>query len=95
MRGAVICSPLCSIFLFLHNKIRLADWDHDGTIDHSMLVTNIQTLLPGYNEIRLTYQGAPGVVGRTNIGLGDINEDNNYEALFYVYRPVDYNPQGL
>ncbi|MEK7183152.1 MAG: amidase domain-containing protein [Patescibacteria group bacterium] len=74
-----------------------ADWGTaDGVIDHSMLVTDIQTWRLGYNEIRLTYQGAPGgVVGVTNIGLGDINEDENYEALFYVYRPVDYNPSGL
>jgi len=72
-----------------------ADWDHDGTFDHSMLVTNIQTWRSGYNEIRLTYQGAPNVIGKTNIGLGDLNEDYDYEAVFYVYRPTDYNPSGL
>lgn len=75
--------------------IIFADWDHDGIIEHSMVVTGIDWWRPGYNEIRLTYQGADGVVGKTNIGLGDINVANNYEALFYVYRPVDYNPNGL
>lgn len=71
-----------------------ADWDHNGMIDHSMIVTGYQWWQPGYNEIRLTYQGAPGVVGRTNIGLGDLNEQYDYQAVFYVYRPVDYNPSG-
>jgi hypothetical protein len=76
--------------------IIFADWPPaDGVIDHSMIVTDIQTWRLGYNEIRLTYQGSPGVVGKTNIGLGDLNEDNDYEALFYVYRPVDYDPSGL
>ncbi len=72
-----------------------ADWDHDGTIDHSMLVTATKWWLSGYNEIRLTYQGRPGVVGVTDVGLGDINEEYNYEAVFSVYRPVDYDPDGL
>ncbi len=73
------------------------DWPPvDGAIDHTMIVTDIQTWRLGYNEIRLTYQGTgTSVLGKTNIGLGDINEDNDYEALFYVYRPVDYNPNGL
>ena len=72
-----------------------ADWNHDGTIDHSMLVTATKWWLSGYNEIRLTYQGRAGVIGVTDIGLGDINEEYNYQAVFHVYRPVDYNPAGL
>lgn len=74
--------------------IIFADWEHDGVIDHSMIVTDYQWWQFGHNEIRLTYQGTPGVVGKTNIGLGDINEDYDYEAVFYVYRPVDYSPTG-
>lgn len=62
--------------------IIFADWDHDGTIDHTMIVTDIQKWRPGYNEIRVTYQSR----NRTR-GLGDINIELNYEALFYVYRP--------
>ncbi len=72
-----------------------ADWDADGVKDHTMIVTGIQWWQLGYNEIRVTYQGSPGMVGKTNIGLGDINEYYDYEALFIVYRPVDYNPDGL
>jgi len=75
--------------------IVFADWQGNGSIDHSMIVTRIQRWRLGYNEIRLTYQGASGVVGKTNIGLGDLNEDYLYQALFYVYRPLDYNPQGI
>lgn len=75
-----------------------ADFDHDGWIDHSMIVTRISRWgYSWYNEIRLTYQGLGDEdrVGVTDVGLGDINEKYNYEALFYVYRPVDYNPNGL
>jgi hypothetical protein len=84
--------------------IIFADWDHDGTINHTMIVTDYchtweycyysnEDPYPyrGYNRIRLTYQS----YNRTNIGLGDLNEDYNYQALFYVYRPIDYNPSGL
>lgn len=78
----------------IYTLIQFADWDHNGTIDHTMLVTDIQWWRFSYNEIRLTYQGRPGVVGVTGIGLGDINEDYNFQALFYVYRPTDYNPNG-
>lgn len=76
--------------------IIFADWTGDGTIDHTMIVTDIQGWRSGYNEIRLTYQGDwDSIVGKTNIGLGDINISYDYEALFYVYRPVDYSPTGL
>ncbi len=71
--------------------IIFADWEHDDEMDHTMIVTDIQWWRLGYNEIRVTYQSD----NRTNRGLGDINEDYNYEALFYVYRPTDYNPKGL
>lgn len=80
--------------LVQYGDIIFADWEHDGVIDHSMVVTDIQWWQLGYNEIRLTYQGAPGVVGKTNIGLGSLNEQFDYQAVFYVYRPVDYNPSG-
>ena len=69
--------------------IIFADWDHDGSIDHSMIVTDTQFWKWGYNEIRVTYQS----FNKTNIGLGDINKDYGYQALFYVYRPVDYDPK--
>lgn len=68
-----------------------ADWQHDGTIDHSMLVTAYDTSKSGYNRIRLTYQTA----NTTNKGLGDLNAQYAGQALFTIYRPVDYNPNGL
>ncbi|MDI1445774.1 amidase domain-containing protein [Polyangium sp. 6x1] len=68
-----------------------ADWQHDGTMDHSMIVTAISSSYTGYNQIRLTYQ----TNNTTNKGLGDLNAQYNKQALFYVYRPVDYNPSGL
>jgi len=78
-----------------YGDIIFADWDHNGTVDHSMIVTRFDWFQPGYNKIRVTYQGRPGVVGVTDIGLGDVNELYKYQAIFSVYRPVDYNPLGL
>lgn len=82
-----------------YDKIKIgdvifADWEHDNIIDHSMIVTNIQSWRLGYNEIRVTYQSQ----NKTDRGLGDINEsykDNNgrFQALFYVYRPINYDPK--
>lgn len=76
--------------------IVFADWNHDGRIDHSMIVTAYESWRLGYNEIRVTSQST----NFANRGLGDINEkyrsaDGTYQALFYVYRPTDYNPSGL
>ena len=67
-----------------------ADWTGDGSIDHTMVVTEKK---PGktYNTIRLTFQ----TDNKTDRGLGDINVAYGRKALFYVYRPVDYNPAGL
>jgi hypothetical protein len=43
----------------------------------------------------VTFQGTgTSVVGVSDAKLGDINEDRNYQAVFYVYRPVNYNPSG-
>jgi len=71
--------------------IVFADWNHDGRMDHTLIVTGYDWWRWGYNEIRVTYQS----YNKTDIGLGDINEQKNYQALFYVYRPVNYNPSGL
>lgn len=68
-----------------------ADWTGNGSIDHAMLVTDTNGLRLGYNEIQVTYQST----NTHDRGLGDINEQYGYRALFYVYRPVDYNPAGL
>lgn len=79
-----------------YNKVQkgdviFADWDHNGSMDHAMLVTDIAYWTQvGYDKIRVTYQSND----RTNIGLGWINDQNGKQGLFYVYRPVDYNPNG-
>jgi hypothetical protein len=70
------------------------DWEHDGLIDQVMLVTDKTWLGDEYQTIRVTYQGAGNVLGKTDIKLSDLNEEYNHEALFSVYRPVDYNPNG-
>lgn len=67
-----------------------ADWEADGRTDHSMLVTDRQWYHFGCNKVRLTYQGSP-VGGKIDVGLGDIDTG----GVFYVYRPLDYNPSGL
>lgn len=77
--------------------IIFADWEHDGTIDHSMVVTDTSVWRSGYDEIEVTYQstGSPSSTAKYNKGLGAINEAYDYQSLFYVYRPTDYNPSGL
>jgi hypothetical protein len=72
--------------------IIFADWDNNDTMDHTMIVTRIDTWRTGYDKIRVTYQSP---VNTPNRGLGDINIQYNYNAIFYVYRPLDYNPDGL
>jgi hypothetical protein len=71
--------------------IIFADFNGDGTMDHTMIVDDKDWWRLGYNEVRLTYQSD----NKTDQGLGDINERMKHQALFYVYRPVDYNPAGL
>ena len=66
--------------------IIFADWKGDGIFDHTMVVTNIQWWRYGYDEIRVTYQSND----TKDRGLGDINEEYNYKALFYVYRPKSF-----
>ncbi len=68
-----------------------ADWNGDKVMDHAMLVTGYNSRAQGYNKIRLTYQ-SENTSGR---GLGDVNREYRYKALFHVYRPLNYNPNGL
>jgi len=76
--------------------IIFADWKGDGSINHSMLVTRIDTgvkadkTAASYNRIRITAQ-TDNVDDKS---LATINADHSYTAIFYVYRPVDYNPDG-
>lgn len=75
--------------------IIFADWEGDGHIDHTMIVTDTQFdswswSIRGYDRIRVTYQ----TYNKTDVGLGFLNELYKYKALFYVYRPTDYNPNG-
>ena len=78
-----------------YNKVRFgdiifADWEGDGTIDHSMIVTSYDFWTQrGYDKIQVTYQSE-----NRQIRLGEINVIYKYKALFYVYRPTDYNPNG-
>lgn len=86
-----------------YNSVRVgdvifADWTSDGTIDHAMIVTVFSNSIfnRGYNHIRVTYQGGEqNPVGKTDKGLGDINDQYNKRVSFYVYRPLDYKDTGL
>jgi hypothetical protein len=71
--------------------IIFADFNGDGTMDYIMIVDDKDWWRLGYNEVCLTYQSD----NKIDQGLGDINERMKHQALFYVYRLVDYNPAGL
>lgn len=77
--------------------IIFADWEHDGRFDHVMVVIDYNTAYSGYNRIRVAYQkGYPKEnLNERNKGLGDLNVWYKYQAVFHVYRPLDYNPNGL
>lgn len=66
--------------------IIFADWTGDGTINHSMIVTDTNIWRSGYDEIQVTYQST----NRLNRGLGDINKEKDKKVLFYVYRPTGF-----
>jgi len=67
--------------------IIFADWTGNGTIDHSMIVTDTNSWRSGYNEIQVTYQSN----NKLNRGLGEINKAYGYKVLFYVYRPTGFS----
>ena len=59
----------------------------DGHMDHTLIVTKINYWSErGYNKIRV----ASNSRDYKDRGLGDINEDYDKKALFYVYRPTNY-----
>jgi Putative amidase domain len=75
--------------------IIFADWERDGHKDHTMIVTaKCGATCFGYNKIKVTYQGSQFGLGIKDNGLGNVlNTAPN--ALFHVWRPIDYNPNGL
>ncbi len=68
--------------------IIFADWDNNGSKDHSMIVTSL-TGANGFNRIRLTYQSND----RTDVGFGDLITQKR-GASFAVFRPVNYTTMG-
>ena len=64
-----------------------ADWDGNGIIDHSMLVTYINTSSSSYYRIYVSYQNSSDHDPQKDIPLGDINGTN---IVFHVYRPTFY-----
>jgi len=81
--------------LVREGDVIFADWESDNIVDHVMIVTKVYSslfsLYRGYNRIRVTYQSN----NTTDKGLEDINKQYNYRVSFFVYRPTDYNPNGL
>lgn len=56
----------------------------DGKMDHSYIVTNIQSWRSGYNEIRVTSNDN----NYLNKGLGTINNEYDRKIEFHIYRPL-------
>jgi hypothetical protein len=81
--------------LIIAGDVIFADWESDGTVDHVMIVTKVYSSLSssyiGYDRIRVTSQSN----NVTDRGLEDISKQYNYKVSFYVYRPTDYNQNGL
>jgi hypothetical protein len=80
-----------NINLIKKGDIIFADWEGDGVIDHTMIVTE---KTPGnyYSSVKVAYhnQGQHGVY--SNRRLSDINA---LHIVFYVYRPTFYSDYGL
>ena len=80
-----------------YNKVKIgdivfADWESDGKIDHSMIVTDFRSWKPGYFKIILTYQGS---TDRNRLGNGagfkkSLGAMNSSRAQFIVYRPIRF-----
>lgn len=67
--------------------IIFADWQDDGLIDHTMIVTSLNTSTYSYSRINVSYQNSEGYLKRKNRPLSEIN--GTY-TIFYVYRPTFY-----
>lgn len=65
--------------------IIFADWENDGFIDHTMIVTD--KTANSYAGIKVSYQNSDGYLKRKNRPLSEIN---GYYSIFYVYRPTFY-----
>jgi hypothetical protein len=76
----------------LPGDIVFADWTKDGTIDHSMIVTDLNTGINGFNRVHLVYQNRIGYANAAD-GLANVMS-RNPNAQFHVYRPVNYTTTG-
>lgn len=86
-----------------HNKLRpgdvvFCDWEHDGKVDHVLMVARIDTswfVWNKYDRIKVAGQSS----NHSDTGLQWILDknykDNKTWASFRVYRPVDYSQTGL
>lgn len=75
--------------------IVFVDWDSDEEIDHSMVVTDIDTEIneyPFYRRILVTYQNAEGYDNQRNYTLHNVN-NRTPAPIFHVYRPTFYGEQ--
>lgn len=89
-------TSVMDVSLVDEGDIIFADWGGDGSINHSMIVTKIDTSVKidktpnSYDRIKITAQTA----NVKDKSLAKINDDTRRTAIFYVYRPTDYNPDG-
>jgi hypothetical protein len=59
----------------------------DGEMEHSVIVTDIQSWRKGYNQIRVTYN-SDGNTKAKDESLHDVNKRNGFKIEFHVYRPL-------
>lgn len=68
--------------------IIFVDWENDGNIDHTMIVTSGST--NGYSTTYVSYHSSANTTPKKNKSLQSLNTQFNYNNIFYVYRPTSY-----
>ncbi|MCP4523604.1 MAG: hypothetical protein GY828_05305 [Candidatus Gracilibacteria bacterium] len=68
--------------------IIFVDWENDGDIDHTMIVTGGTTR--GYSSTYVSYHSSSNTTPKKNKSLSSLNTQFNYNNIFYVYRPTSY-----
>jgi len=82
------------INLVKKGDIIFADWENDGVIDHTMIVTQKYSC-NSYSCVKVAYHNSAGNSMQKNRSLSSINSQYNYNAIFHIYRPTFYSDYGL
>lgn len=84
-------------FYLKPGDVIFCDWEHDGKIDHVLMVARIDLSLfarTHYDRIRVAGQSNNHTDTALQYILDKNYQDNKTWASFRVYRPVDYNQAG-